>query len=410
MSAAAQRPVGLWLRVFAPFALGYYLSYGLRTVNAVIAPELTREMGLSAADLGLLTSAYFLTFGAVQIPLGMLLDRYGPRRVEAALLLFAAAGAALFAAGHSLAELGLARGLVGLGVSACLMAGFKSFHQWFPAQRQPQLTAAIMVAGTLGALTASVPLELALPSIGWRGVFWALAALTVAVAAFILSVPERDHGVAPESLVQQLRGVAQVFASPRFWRYAPQTCFVVGGFMALQSLWAVPWIMTVSGHSRTVAAQHLFHLNLALLAGYLGLALFATRLAQRGIPPVALLVAGTFLTVLSGLAVLLEAGSTLLLWSLLGLSVCVGNLAYPLLTAHYPPHLAGRVNTALNLAAFAGAFGVQWGFGALVDLFKAGGALPPAAFRSAMALLLAAQAASFVWFALGLRKPAAASH
>lgn len=394
-----------WLRVFLPFASGYYLSYLLRNANAVIAPELTRELGVSAGDLGLLTAAYLLAFGAFQLPLGILLDRYGPRRVEAALLLFAAAGSALFAAGDDLSELGLARGLIGLGVSACLMAGFKSFHQWFPAERQPSLAASIMVAGTLGALTASVPLELALPSIGWRGVFWGLAGLTVVVAALILSVPERDHGVVRESLGEQLRGVAQVFASPQFWRYAPQTCFVVGGFMALQSLWAVPWLMTVSGHSRPLAAQHLFYLNLALLVGFVALALFTTRLARRGIPPVALLAAGSFLTVLSGLTLLLEAGPSVLLWSLLGLSVCVGNLAYPLLTAHYPAHLAGRVNTALNLAAFAGAFGVQWGFGALVDLFKAGGATPPDAFRTTLGLLLAAQGASFLWFALGLRKP-----
>ena len=156
---AAEKPVNPWVRVFLPFAAGYYLSYLLRTVNAVIAPELTRELTLTAADLGLLTSAYLLAFAAFQIPLGLLLDRYGPRRVEAGLLLVAAAGTLLFAIGRSPFELTVARGLIGLGVSSCLMAAFKGFAQNFPAERQASLTGAIMASGGLGALTASLPLE-----------------------------------------------------------------------------------------------------------------------------------------------------------------------------------------------------------------------------------------------------------
>ncbi|HNO63685.1 MAG TPA: MFS transporter, partial [Thauera aminoaromatica] len=121
-----------WVRVFVPFALGYYLSYLLRTVNAVISPRLTDELGLSAASLGLLTSAYFLAFGAAQIPVGIALDRFGPRRVEAALLLLAALGSALFAMADSLGALAGARAMVGLGVSACLMAALKGFTLWYP--------------------------------------------------------------------------------------------------------------------------------------------------------------------------------------------------------------------------------------------------------------------------------------
>jgi predicted MFS family arabinose efflux permease len=394
---------GLWLRVFLPFALGYYLSYALRTVNAVIAPDLTRELHVSAADLGLLTSAYFFAFGAFQIPLGMLLDRYGPRKVEAALLLFAAAGCVVFGMGGDLAQLGLGRALIGLGVSACLMAGFKSFSQWFPSERQPMLTASIMVAGTLGALSASLPLELALPAVGWRGVFHALAALSVLVALAILSVPDHSHGITAEPLSAQLKGVASVFGSAVFWRYAPQTALVVGGFMALQSLWAVPWLIEVNGYGRVAAAAHLLYLNLALLAGYLALAALAVPLARRGVKPAALLAGGCGLTVAMGGLILIDALPSWLGWAALGLSVCVGNLAYPLLTAHFPPQLAGRVNTALNLLAFVGAFGVQWGFGAVADAFAGGGPAQAHGFRVALGVLVALQAAAWLWFVLGLR-------
>jgi MFS family permease len=168
--------MNLWLRVFLPFAAGYYFSYFVRNVNAVIAPELTRELGVSAADLGLLTSAYLLAFGAVQLPLGLALDRWGPRRVETGLLLIAAAGCGLFALGGTLPQLAVARGLIGLGVSACLMASFKAFGQWFGVERQASLNAAIMAAGGLGALTASTPLSPGrFPQFGWRAVFIALA-------------------------------------------------------------------------------------------------------------------------------------------------------------------------------------------------------------------------------------------
>ena len=249
--------MNLWLRIFLPFAAGYYFSYFLRNVNAVIAPELTRELGVSAADLGLLTSAYLLAFGAVQLPLGLALDRWGARRVESTLLLIAAAGCALFAMGTSLTQLAVARALIGLGVSACLMASFKAFGQWFGMERQASLNAAIMAAGGLGALTASTPLSWAIPAFGWRTVFIALAIAGVAVAAGIFSTPEKAAGGTAVPLRQQVAGLIGVLTSRAFWRYAPQSTLIIGGFMALQGLWAVPWLMNFSGLTREVAAHHL---------------------------------------------------------------------------------------------------------------------------------------------------------
>lgn len=391
-------------RIFLPFALGYYLSYALRTVNAVIAPDLTREFALTSSDLGLLTSTYFLTFGAFQIPLGVLLDRYGARRVEAALLAVCAAGTALFALGTGFAGLVLGRALIGLGVSACLMASLKAFHQWFPPERQPSLMGAIMVAGTLGALTASTPLELALPALGWRGVFWVLTGLALAAAAGLLSMPEQRAGLVPEPLSAQLRGVARIFAAPVFWRFAPQACFIVGGFLALQGLWAVPWLMATGAMTRSAAAAQLFVLNAALLAGYLGVALFAGRLARMGLPPARLLVLGSGGAVAVLFLALADAAPPWLIWSALGVAMSAGNLSYPLLSSCFGAQMAGRTNTALNLATFVGAFSIQWGFGALVDAFSAYGAPQASSFRLALAVLASAQVAAFLWFRAGLER------
>lgn len=388
----------LWWRIVPAFAAGYFLSYGLRTVNAVIAPELARDFAASAADLGLLTSAYFLAFGAFQLPLGLLLDRFGPRRVEAALLLVAASGCALFAVAPSLDALVLGRALIGLGVSACLMASFKAFSQWFPLEMLPSLTGTIMVAGGLGALATSIPVEMALPLIGWRGVFWLLAGAGVTVASYLLlSIPDKPPAV-PESLRDQLRALGGIFLTRAYWRFAPQGALIVGGFMAIQGLWAVPWMMTVNGMPRGAAAEVLFLMALAMLGGFLFVAVAAVPLARRGVSPLALLTFGLTCALLGEGAILFDLAPPWLCWPLLGLSFSLGNLAYSQLAARFPAHLAGRVNTALNLLMFAGAFGLQWGFGVVVDALRGGGAAPADAFRLTLGGLLVAQTLAYLWF------------
>ena len=365
--------MNLWRRIFAPFAVGYFLSYLLRNANAVISPELTADLGLTSADLGLLTSAYLLAFDAFQLPLGILLDRYGPRRVEATLLVICAAGCALFATGTAMPQLTLGRALIGLGVSACLMASFKAFSLWFPVERQASLNAAIMAAGGLGALAASSPLGALLPLLGWRGIFLALAVFSLASAALIFATPEKTAGSAPENLRKQLAGLATIFKSRAFWRFAPQTTFIVGGFMAIQGLWAMPWLLTVDGLSRDTATFHLLLMAAAQLTGFLAIAFFVRRLARAGMPPARLLTVGMGFGLLVMLGILFDFAPTWLLWPALGLVFSVGNLAYALLTAQFPVTLAGRANTALNLGAFIGAFGIQWLFGVAVDTGQAVG-------------------------------------
>jgi predicted MFS family arabinose efflux permease len=397
--------MNLWLRVFLPFASGYYLSYLLRNANAVIAPELTRELGVSAGDLGLLTSAYLLAFGAFQLPLGILLDRYGPRRVEAGLLLVAGGGSAMFALGGNLTQLALARAAVGLGVSACLMGSFKAFSVWFPVDRLPSLNAAVMVAGSLGALSATVPLSAAVPLLGWRGVFFLLAGLSLAAATGILSTPENRSGGPGETLRQQFAALSGIVRSRVFWRYAPQTTTVVGGFMALQGLWSVPWLMQVGGHSRESAAFHMLLTTVAMASGFLCIAVLIAPLRRRGIRPDTVLTFGMAVGLVAMLGLLSGVGSSHVHWFLLGLVFAIGNLSYALLSAHFPVALAGRANTALNLGAFVGAFAIQWGYGALLDALTGRGWAVADAHRAAFGTLLALQAASVAWYLLGKPRP-----
>ena len=384
-------------RIFLPFALGYYLSYLLRTVNAVISPDLTGELGLSAADLGLLTSTYFFAFGLAQIPVGIALDRFGPRRVEAALLLITGLGAVLFATGDGLPTLASARGLIGLGVSACLMGGLKGFTLWFPREKLASMTGYIMSCGALGAVTASAPLEALLPFIGWRGAFWMVAALSVGSAALIFfSMPDKDDGHGGGTLQEALRGVREVLVAREFWGFSGQSAFFTGGFMALQGLWAVPWLMEVNGYSRALAADHLFWLNIGMLAGQLSIGAWATPLARRGFTPLHMMQVGLFLSMVVLGLILVELGPTLLLWCVLGYVSSTGAQMYGVVAGLFPMKLSGRVTTCINLMAFVGAFAVQWGLGGLLDLLRGGGMDGAQSLRVAFMILLAAQVASFV--------------
>ena len=386
-----------WPRIFLSFALGYYLSYLLRTVNAVISPALTAELQLSAANLGLLTSTYFLAFGLAQIPVGIALDRFGPRRVEALLLLLTAAGAVMFALGDSLQMLGIGRALIGLGVSACLMAALKGFALWYPRDRQSSMTGFIMAAGALGALTASTPLEAALPLIGWRGAFWIIAAVAVLASFSIFRCLPDARSEGPRgSLGDALRVLGSIYAAPPFLRLAAAAATFVGGFMALQSLWAVPWLMNVSQLGLAEAAGMLVMLNLGTLVGQLSIGVLGVRLARRGIEPAALLRGGYVFLLLMQVVILFGIAPVAPAWFLFGLFSAVNSQSYLVAARAFPPELFGRVSTALNLMAFAGAFALQWGLGHALDALRAHGHDMVSALKYGFAGLILLQFAGFL--------------
>lgn len=398
----------MYLRIFVPFALGYFLSYLYRTVNAVLAPDLVRDLGLDPAGLGLLTSAYFLAFAAAQLPLGILLDRYGPRRVEACLLLFAAVGALLFARATTLGELLCGRALIGLGVAACLMAAFKAFTQWFSREMLPFVNGIQMVSGGLGALAATLPVELALEFTDWRGVFLLLAGVTLLAALGVFAiVPEKVGEGGGETLGQQVAGIGTVFSSRGFWHITPWAVAAQGAYLSLVGLWSGPWLRDVAGYERLGVANTLMGISLTMIAGYFIFGTLAARLGRRGIPAARVAAAGmmAFLGVQT-LLVVQPAGLATPLWLLFGFFGTACILPYAVLSQQFPPKLAGRVNTGLNLLVFLAAFAAQWGVGAILGRWPAtaAGGYAPAGYRWGLGLLVGLQLLGMAWYLIDGRR------
>lgn len=397
-------------RVVLVFGLAYFLSYAMRAINAVIAPALSADLHLTNADLGLLSAAYFMGFGLMQLPIGVWLDRHGPRRTESALLLFGALGAAIFASSDTLLGVWVGRALIGVGVSACLMAAFKAFRVWYPPERQSQLGSYMLVIGTAGALSATVPVALLLPVVGWRTVFFGVA-VALLLAAWVLfsrlrdieqSMPMHDLARAPSgnaasnSEANDAPGYGAIFADPYFRRMALLGAVHQGGFMALQSLWAGPWMITVLGMSVEETSHVLFLFNLALLIAYLGLSWWAPRYVaygqRTGLPVLRVVAVGLSISVVvQALMVLLPYESSWWLWIVFAVVITVTTLGQTHVSLAFPTALVGRANSAFNLTLFVGAFSVQWGIGLLVDLFVSFSWQSAAAMRMAVACYLLLQ-------------------
>jgi len=393
----------LFARIYLPLALGYAISYFYRNANAIIEVDLVRDLGLGPADLGLLTSVYFISFAAFQLPLGVLLDRYGPRRTESILLLFAALGSILFAQAESLSGLIVGRLLIGLGVSACLMAAFKAYVLWFSSQRLAMINGLQMVAGGLGALLATIPLQNALSYTDWRGVFTGLAIITVfASVSLWMFLPEnqRTDDKLP-SLKLHLKEIGQVLRNRIFWGIAPLAAMSSGANMAIHGLWMKPWLRDVTGLSADNTAQLLFAMTLTFIGGFLTLGIIAERLSQLfDVHLMSISVFGmTIFLFIQCTMIYGGIGSPLILVILLGFFGTASVLVYAGYAKIFPKNLSGRVSTFLNLLVFIGAFILQWGIGAIIELWPpTDNGYDPESYQSAFGFLVILQAAGLMWY------------
>jgi len=392
--------------VLVPFAPGYYLSYLFRSINALIASDIVAELHISAADLGLLTSVYFLVFAAVQLPFGTLLDRYGPKTIQSALLLLASAGALIFALAEGLVGLIIGRAVLSLGVALALMAGFKAIVLWFPADRVVLANGWYVMLGALGAVTATAPAEFIVQSMGWRGLFALLAGLSASAALLLLyAVPERQ-GAPSVRAVTPAASRWVIYVDRRFWRMAPLSAIGIGTSWSLQGLWAAPWLRDVAGLDRASVVEHLSVMAFAVCTSALLLGLVAKCLRHRGIKTKWVL-AGVLVLSMAAQAALL-VGCPLpsyLLWSQIAAAGAATVLSFAILTEYFPKEMSGRANAALNLLHVGVAFLLQTGTGLIIAQWpQSDGAYPAEAHQTAMAIILVLQFVALVWFVISQRR------
>ena len=396
------------LLALGPFAAGYFLSYHYRAVNAVVAPDLTSELGLSAGELGLLTAAYLFGFAGFQIPLGVLLDRFGPRRVQATLICVSAAGALIFAIASSALGLSFGRMLIGIGSAGGLMAGFKAVAIWVKPERRALANAVIMATGGLGILVATVPAEWASQTFGWRGMFLGLVIITLAVAALVFfAVPEKSASDSPPTWSEQLSSIASIYRDPQFWRIAPLVATTCGSHIAIQTLWAGPWLKDMAGLDRDGVAAYLGIMAISFLIGTLTSGAVADWLGRRGIGLLRVMIGFAFIYLTSLTLIVFDTPLPILpVWIVFAMFGQAGILSYPWLAGHFGLAQSGRANTAMNFLVFTTAFACQYLIGAIIDLWPLTdiGGYHPQGYQVGFAVFLVIQVCGLIWF---LMKPPA---
>ena len=389
------------ITVFFVFAFGYFISCLLRAITATLSPVLTLEFELMAADLGLLAGGYFLGFASMQIPLGYLLDKFGPKKIVSSFLLIAFIGTISFALANSFSGLLISRILIGVGVSACLMAPLTGYRIWFAENQQQRANSWMLMIASLGFLSSTLPVQLLLPTFGWRGLFVGIAILIlISIVLMLAFIPKWDHQK-KESLESPIQtgSLADVWKNKFFISVIPMGLFNYGGLMAIQTLWAGPWMIRVAGYTPLESATGLFWINITMLVSFFLWGYFLPRITNLGFSALKILKFGlpvSFLVMLTIIILGSKAGAfyiTLFILSSIFLSV-----TQPAVGLSFQSHLAGKALTSFNLLIFLGTFIMQWIMGLVIDLVRGFGYTEIIGFKTAFSFFLFLSLTSYLFF------------
>ena len=389
------------ITVFFVFAFGYFLSCLLRAITATLSPVLTLEFELMAADLGLLAGGYFLGFASMQIPLGYLLDKFGPKKIVSSFLLIAFIGTVSFALAQNFSGLLVSRILIGVGVSACLMAPLTGYRIWSAENQQQRANSWMLMIASLGFLSSTLPIQLLLPSLGWRWIFGGIAALIlISIFLMLVFIPKWNHQK-DESLENSERkgSLVDVWKNKFFISVIPMGLFNYGGLMAIQTLWAGPWMIRVAGYTPLESATGLFWINITMLISFFLWGYFLPKITNLGFSALRILKLGlpvSFLIMLMIIILGSKAGAfyiTLFILSSIFLSV-----TQPAVGLSFASHLAGKALTSFNLLIFLGTFIMQWVMGLVIDLVKTFGYTEIIGFKAAFSFFLFLSLISYIFF------------
>ena len=387
------------ITIFIVFALGYFISTLLRAITATISPELVSEFNLTSGELGLLGGGYFLGFASVQIPLGYLLDSKGPRKIVSYFLSLSIVGLILFATAQNLTMLLISRVLIGVGVGACLMGPLTAYRIWFQDETQQRANSWMLMVGAIGMLSSSLPVQFFLPIIGWRAIFLSLALLTLAcIILIVIFIPKWQPKSIDNKHLNESK-LSTVWKNPLFKSLVPMGFFSYGGLFAIQTLWAGPWMIRVTGYTPEESAQGLFIIYLCMLISFLVWGYFVPKFSKNVNDAIRLLKIGAPLSLCVLMLIIYlgpKAGS--IHWALFIVSSIFLSLTQPAVGMAFSLSNAGKALTSFNLLIFIGAFFIQWIIGLIIDAGIAFNLSEIDSFKVAMTFVLITSLLSYLFF------------
>lgn len=376
--------------IFAICAGMYIISQFWRVSTAVIADDLSRDLNISPEMLGLLGGAFFYSFGLVQLPMGPLLDRLGPRLVISVLGCLGALSAVLFAFSGNVYTAILGRAGIGLGMAAVLMGSYKLYTTWFAPHEFATIAGLTLSIGYLGAMGATTPLALLSESVGWRLTFIFIAVITMLLAVMIYLIvrdhPQPQSNMPPSrisSVTDIFSGLGMVFGSSLFWRQVPLAFTGYGTLIVVQGLWGGPYLMHTYGMTKAAASGILLAIPIGVVCGSSTWGYISDKIRRR--KALVLWGQGTMLLIFCSLTLHLPLpywGLLLQFW-LLGLTFSCNVIMYTQAKETFPLHLAGTVLTAINFFLIMGAATIQHIIGIIMSRWQPAmtGELPVAAYR-----------------------------
>ena len=387
------------ITIFLVFALGYYISNLLRAITATISPNLISEFNLSAGDLGLLGGGYFLGFAAVQIPLGYLLDNKGPKKIVSYFLLIAVLGMISFSLSDNFITLLLSRILIGVGVGACLMGPLTAYRIWYQDETQQRANSWMLMVGAIGMLSSSLPVQFFLPIVGWRMIFITLALLTIFCIILIIFFIPNWNKANIQSNSNDNGSLNEIWSDNFFKSLVPMGFFNYGGLFAIQTLWAGPWMIKVSGYTPEQSANGLFIIYFSLLISFLSWGYLVPKISKNVSDAIRLLKFGAPLNLIV-LAFIIYLGpkAGAYHWAFFAVSSVFLSLTQPAVGMAFSLSNAGKALTSFNLLLFIGAFALQWIIGVIIDLTMNLGFSEILGFRSAMLFFLLTSFFSYLFF------------
>jgi len=391
--------------IFCVFALGFFISNLLRSITATLTPVLTTEFDLTAGNLGLLAGGYFLGFSLMQIPAGFLLDKYGPKKIVAYFLLIALISTVSFAFAKNFAGLLISRFFIGVGVSVCLMGPLTGYRVWFEEKYQQRANSWMLMVASFGFVISTLPVQVLLPMIGWRSIFILIAFLILlSIILIVLFIPSWNSST-QNQISNKTGKFSDVWKNKFFISLMPLAFFNYGGVQAIQTLWAGPWMLNVTGYTPLDSATGLFWINITMLIAFLVWGYVLPKLSYYGIDSMKIVKFGLPISYLILFIIIImgqKAGTTM--FTIYILSSIVLSLTQPALALNFSQQLAGKSLTSFNVFIHSGTFFVQWGIGLIIDYCRNIGFDTVLSYRVSFSVFLIICIFSYIFFVIKNKK------